>query len=30
MVMKITKLQIEASREVLKNIKLDKDKNNKN
>lgn len=28
--MKITKAQLEASREVLKNIKLEKDKNSKN
>lgn len=28
--MKITKAQLEASHEVLKNIKLEKDKNSKN
>lgn len=28
--MKITKAQLEASREVLKNIKLEEDKNSKN
>lgn len=28
--MKITKAKLEASREVLKNIKLEKDKNSKN